>query len=106
MAITVAETYRLRPGGLEGARALFKETRSFVESLGAKNVRVMHPIGGGERVNDLIVTWDFADGAEFAKFHEAFMTSPQREAMLATITGANAPVEHVSSLILNEVASI
>lgn len=66
----------------------------------------MHPMVGGERVNDLIFTVEFADGAEFAKFHEAFLAAPERERMLAPITGADAPVEHVSSLILNEVTTI
>jgi hypothetical protein len=106
MAITVAETYRLRPGGLDAARSFFKDMRGFVESLGAKNVRIMHPIGGGERVNDVTLTWEFADGAAFMKFHEDFMASPKREAMLKEVTASNAPVEHVSSLILNDVVTM
>ncbi|GMU79785.1 MAG: hypothetical protein AMXMBFR46_25740 [Acidimicrobiia bacterium] len=106
MAITLAETYRLRPGGLQGARAFLQETRSFVEGLGAENVRVLHPIGGGERVNDIIVTMDFADGAAFSKFREAFLASPDRESMLAKVTAADAPLDHVSSLILNEAVSM
>jgi len=106
MAITVAETYRLRPGGLDGARTFLAETRSFVEGLGATNVRVLHPIGGGERVNDIIVTMDFADGAAFHKFHEAFLAAPDRETMLSAVTAKDAPLEHVSSLILNEPAAM
>jgi hypothetical protein len=106
VTISVAETYRLRPGGLDGARSFFKDTRRFVESLGGKNVRVMHPIGGGERVNDIILTWEFADGAAFMKFHEDFMAAPEREQMLKGVTATDAPVEHVSSLILNEVTTM
>jgi hypothetical protein len=106
MAITVAETYRVRPGGLDGARAFFKETRAFIESLGAKNVRVLHPAFGGERVNDIIITWDLDDGAEFGKFREAFLASPDRERMLKAVTAVDAPVEHTSSLVLNEVTTM
>jgi len=106
MAITVAETYRIRAGGLDGARRFFKDMRDFVESVGAKNVRVMHPIGGGERVNDVILTWDFTDGAAFMKFHEDFMASPKREGVLKEVMASDAPVEHVSSLVLNEVSTM
>jgi hypothetical protein len=40
------------------------------------------------------------------RFHEEFMSSPRREEVLKEVTATDAPVEHVSSLILNELATL
>ncbi len=103
MALTMVETYRLKPGRMEDARACFRETKPALVRRGATKVRVLHPEGGGERVNDLLFTWDLEDWHAFAKFRDAFFTSPERDAVIARLTDADAPFEHVSSSFLTDI---
>jgi hypothetical protein len=92
MAVIAASTLTLRPGAYEAFLEHHGKAKVVIERCGARNVRLMGSIGGGDAGGALAVSFEFDNYASYGKFMDTMLTDPEGVALLSSIGAADNPV--------------
>jgi hypothetical protein len=92
MAVIAASTLTLRPGAYEAFLEHHRKAKVVLERCGARNVRLMGSIGGGDAGGALAVSFEFDDYASYGKFLDTLLADPEGMAMLLAIGTDEGPI--------------
>src|SRR4249920_134638 len=92
MAVIAASTLTLKPGAYPAFLEYHGKTKPVLERCGARNVRLMGSIGGGDAGGALAVSLEFDDYASYGKFMDAMVADPEGMAMLSSIGTDESPL--------------
>jgi len=92
MAVIAASTMTLRPGAYPAFLEFHGKAKPVLERCGARNIRLMGSIGGGDAAGALAVSFEFDDYASYGKFMDAMLADPDGMAMLVSIGTDENPI--------------
>jgi hypothetical protein len=101
----IVEVYisRVLPGRFDAALELAGDVFDYVERGGAVNTQVAMQTLAGSMTDTLIVSWELPNMRTLGKLGDSYMSEPDGQAIMARLTGADAPGTTVSSGIYTEI---
>ncbi len=99
MAVVAASIMTLRPGAYEEFLEEHKKMMPLLADAGARNVRLMGTVGGGDGAGQLAVSYEFDDYASYGKFMDTLLAAPQTVAGLMAIGTDKSPIASVQSSV-------
>ena len=100
MAIVSATNFRLKPGGLEVFRNDVRNAKAILERSGAKNVRVLAALVGGEATSSLAISWEADNYESYGRVMDKFET--EGAAQLAAWSSPFSPADSIQSSLWQE----
>ena len=92
MAVIAASTMNLRPGAYPALLEFHGKAKPVLERCGARNIRLMGSIGGGDTAGALAVSFEFDDYASYGKFMDNMLADPDGMKMLVSIGTDENPI--------------
>jgi hypothetical protein len=92
MAVIAASTLTLKPGAYPAFLEHHSKAKAVLERCGARNVRLMGSIGGGDTGAALAVSFEFDDYASHGKFMDAMLADSEGMALLSSLGTDENPI--------------
>jgi hypothetical protein len=101
----IVEAYisKVVPGQFEAAMQLASDVFDYVEARGAVNAGLAMQTLAGSMTDTLIASWELESNRALGKLGDSYMTEPEGQAIMARLTGADAPITTIASGIYTEV---
>ena len=102
--MTVAQAFvgQVKPGKYDDALEMAQLAKKVLERHGAKHIRLMGAALGLESSSSLIFSTEFDTMQAYGKANDAWVTSPQGQAMGLVLNSSDAPVVMVSHEVFTE----
>jgi len=102
-ALVEAYVSRVNPGRFEAALELGSTVFDFVERNGGTNCRLIQLNSAGSMTDLLIASWELDSMKSIGRLGDAYMSDPEGQRILETLTAADGPVVPVMSGIYSEI---
>ena len=104
MPVFQSWTFRVEPGRMDEALALFEELKWIGEKLGATSIRIMRPVVGLPGGSRLIVITECESLTAYGKYMDAWRDSKEGWSLVPRIQGKDAPFATLTSVLCEEIA--
>jgi hypothetical protein len=103
MTVLSVASFGLKPGQLEAFRKDMRKSKELLERCGAKNVRVLGAVMGGDALNALTISWEADDYASYGKVVDKFQADPEGAAQIMSASTPDSPVTSFTGTLWQEV---
>jgi hypothetical protein len=103
MAIVTATNFRLKPGGLEVFRKDVGQAKAALERCGAKKVRVLAAIVGGEATTSLAISWEADNYESYGKVIDKYQADPEGAAQVLAFSSPYSATDSIQSTVWQEI---
>jgi hypothetical protein len=101
----VVEVYisRVLPGRFEAALELASDVFDYVEARGAVNAQLATQTLAGSMTDTLVASWELPNNRTLGKLGDSYMTEPDGQAIMARLSGAEAPITTIASGVYTDI---
>jgi hypothetical protein len=99
MAVVSVTTFVVKPDGFEGILADIRKGKTIMEKCGARNIRLLAAMVGGEATGSIVLSAEVDDFAGWGAYLDKFLADPEGLALFGSVNTSASPVAGFQSTI-------